>query len=73
MLAETFVVTATTTAMIMFILFGAFVLQFVLGFLGIPTAVSNWIAGLGAVEGAGRDADLPWSISSSAPSWKSCR
>jgi C4-dicarboxylate transporter, DctM subunit len=47
MLAETFVVTATTTAMIMFILFGAFVLQFVLGFLGIPTAVSNWIAGLG--------------------------
>ena len=47
MLAETFIVTATTTAMIMFILFGAFVLQFVLGFLGIPTAVSNWIAGLG--------------------------
>jgi C4-dicarboxylate transporter, DctM subunit len=47
MLAEAFIVTATTTAMIMFILFGAFVLQFVLGFLGIPTAVSNWIAGLG--------------------------
>lgn len=47
MLTEAFVVTATTTAMIMFILFGAFVLQFVLGFLGIPTAVSSWIAGLG--------------------------
>ncbi len=47
MLSETFMVTATTTAMIMFILFGAFVLQFILGFLGIPAAVSNWIAGLG--------------------------
>ena len=47
MLAESFIVTATTTAMIMFILFGAFVLQFVLGFLGIPPAVSSWIAGLG--------------------------
>ena len=41
------VVAVTTTAMIMFILFGAFVLQFVLGFLGIPAAVSNWIASLG--------------------------
>ena len=47
MLSETFTVTATTTAMIMFILFGAFVLQFILGFLGIPAAMSAWIAGLG--------------------------
>jgi tripartite ATP-independent transporter DctM subunit len=47
MLKESLVVTSTTTAMIMFILVGAFVLQFVLAFLGIPAALSRWITELG--------------------------
>jgi tripartite ATP-independent transporter DctM subunit len=46
-LREALVVTSTTTAMIMFILIGAFVLQFVLAFLGIPSALSRWITELG--------------------------
>jgi tripartite ATP-independent transporter DctM subunit len=46
-LREALIVTSTTTAMIMFILVGAFVLQFVLAFLGIPSALSRWITELG--------------------------
>lgn len=46
-LREALTVTAATTAMIIFILIGAFVLQFVLAFLGIPAAMSNWIVSLG--------------------------
>jgi C4-dicarboxylate transporter, DctM subunit len=47
MLGDALRVTAGTTAMIFFILIGAFVLQFVLAFLGIPAAMSRWIIGLG--------------------------
>lgn len=47
MLKESLVVTSTTTAMIMFILIGAFVLQFILAFLGLPAALSRWITELG--------------------------
>lgn len=47
MLRESFMVTATTTAMILFILIGAFILQFVLAFLGIPAAMSRLIMGMG--------------------------
>jgi TRAP-type C4-dicarboxylate transport system permease large subunit len=43
MLRETFLATAGTTAMIIFILIGAFVLQFVLAFLGLPGLVSRWV------------------------------
>ena len=46
-LREALVVTSTTTAMIMFILVGAFVLQFILAFLGVPSALSRWITELG--------------------------
>jgi tripartite ATP-independent transporter DctM subunit len=47
MLRETFLATAGTTAMIMFILLGAFILQFVLALLGVPAALTQWVAGLG--------------------------
>ena len=40
-LRATFLATATTTGMIMFILVGAFVLQFVVSFLGIPAALTR--------------------------------
>lgn len=43
MLRETFLATAGTTAMILFILIGAFVLQFVLAFLGLPAKISKWV------------------------------
>jgi tripartite ATP-independent transporter DctM subunit len=43
MLRETFLASAGTTAMILFILIGAFVLQFVLAFLGLPAKISNWV------------------------------
>lgn len=46
-LREALIVTSTTTAMIMFILVGAFILQFILAFLGIPAALSRWITELG--------------------------
>jgi len=46
MLRDTFLATAGTTSMIMFILIGAFVLQFVLAFLGLPAMISNWVIGL---------------------------
>ena len=47
MLRETFQAAAGTTAMIMFILIGAFVLQFVLAFLGLPAALSRFVIGMG--------------------------
>ena len=52
MLRDTFLSTAGTTSMIMFILIGAFVLQFVLAFLGLPAALSKAVIamGLGPVE-----------------------
>lgn len=46
MLRDTFLATAGTTAMILFILIGAFVLQFVLAFLGIPAKISKWVIDL---------------------------
>lgn len=46
MLRETFLAAAGTTAMILFILIGAFVLQFVLAFLGIPARISKWVIDL---------------------------
>jgi tripartite ATP-independent transporter DctM subunit len=47
MLRETFLATAGTTAMIMFILIGAFVLQFVLALLGLPAALAKWVVDMG--------------------------
>ena len=46
MLRESFLATAMTTGMIMFILVGAFVLQFVVSFLGIPPAITQMVIGL---------------------------
>lgn len=46
MLRETFLAAAGTTAMILFILIGAFVLQFVLAFLGLPAKISKWVIDL---------------------------
>jgi C4-dicarboxylate transporter, DctM subunit len=46
MLREVFLASAGTTAMILFILIGAFVLQFILAFLGLPAMVSNWVISL---------------------------
>lgn len=46
MLRDTFLATAGTTAMILFILIGAFVLQFILAFLGLPSMISNWVIGM---------------------------
>jgi C4-dicarboxylate transporter DctM subunit len=47
MLRETFLATAGTTSMIMFILIGAFVLQFVLAFLGLPALMSRFVIDMG--------------------------
>jgi C4-dicarboxylate transporter DctM subunit len=46
MLRETLLASATTSAMIMFILIGAFLLQFVISFLGVPLAIARLIAEL---------------------------
>jgi C4-dicarboxylate transporter DctM subunit len=46
MLRLTALASAGTTAMILFILIGAFVLQFILAFLGLPALISNWVIGL---------------------------
>ena len=46
MLRETLLASATTSAMIMFILIGAFLLQFVMSFLGVPLAIAQLIAEL---------------------------
>jgi tripartite ATP-independent transporter DctM subunit len=45
-LRAAFLATATTTGMIMFILVAAFVLQFVVSFLGIPTAVTRAVVAM---------------------------
>lgn len=50
MLNDCFMSTAATTGMVMFILVGAFLLQFVLAFTGVPAAVSNYVTGLGLSE-----------------------
>jgi C4-dicarboxylate transporter DctM subunit len=47
MLGETFRATAATTGMVIFILIGAFLLQFVLSFVGLSLALSNWVVGMG--------------------------
>lgn len=47
MLREVFVNTATTTAMVLFILIGAFLLQFILSMSGIPSSLSKWVINLG--------------------------
>lgn len=47
MLRDVFINTATTTGMVLFILIGAFLLQFVLSMSGIPTALSKWTISLG--------------------------
>jgi len=52
MLRDTFLAAAGTTAMIMLVLIGAFILQFVLAMLGIPGAIAKWVIelGLGPME-----------------------
>lgn len=47
MLRDVFVNTATTTGMVLFILIGAFLLQFILSMSGIPSALSKWTISLG--------------------------
>ncbi|MEZ2722038.1 TRAP transporter large permease [Paenalcaligenes hominis] len=47
MLCDVFVNTATTTAMVLFILIGAFLLQFILSMSGIPSSLSKWVISLG--------------------------
>lgn len=47
MLHETFTATLRTTAMVMFIIVGAFFLNFVIGLIGLPQAVSAWVGDLG--------------------------
>jgi TRAP-type C4-dicarboxylate transport system permease large subunit len=46
MLSETFLATAATTSMIIMILIGAFLLQFVVSFLGLPSALSRWVVSM---------------------------
>jgi tripartite ATP-independent transporter DctM subunit len=43
MLRSTFLSTASTSSMIMLILMGASILQFVVSYLGIPTAMTSWV------------------------------
>lgn len=50
MLRETFRATAATTGMVLLVLSGAFVLQFVLSLAGVPMLVSKWIVSLGLSE-----------------------
>ncbi|WP_416138932.1 TRAP transporter large permease [Halomonas sp. HK25] len=47
MLSETFVSTAVTSCMVILIVVAAFLLQFVLSFVGIPAAISAWVTALG--------------------------
>ncbi|MBB6469107.1 tripartite ATP-independent transporter DctM subunit [Aminobacter lissarensis] len=47
MISSAILATAATTSMIVFILIGAFSLQFVITYLGLPAALSNWVTGLG--------------------------
>jgi tripartite ATP-independent transporter DctM subunit len=50
MLREVFISTAHTTGMVIFILIGAFLLQSMLAFLGLPGAVSQWVVSLGLTD-----------------------
>ncbi len=50
MLEEAFLATASTTAMILFVLTAAFLLQFILGFVGVPRALSQWVLSFGLSE-----------------------
>jgi len=50
MLRETFRATAATTGMVLLVLAGAFLLQFILSLAGVPMLVSKWIVGLGLSE-----------------------
>ncbi|WP_417600125.1 TRAP transporter large permease [Pararhodobacter oceanensis] len=50
MLQETFLATSTTTAMLMFVLAAAFLLQFILGFVGLPRALSQWVLSFGLTQ-----------------------
>jgi tripartite ATP-independent transporter DctM subunit len=47
MLHEAFSATLRTTAMVMLVILSAFILNFVLGFLGIPQTIALWIEDLG--------------------------
>lgn len=47
MLHQSFLSMARTTAMILLIIVAAFFLNFVIGVLGIPTTLSNWVADIG--------------------------
>jgi C4-dicarboxylate transporter DctM subunit len=51
MLHECFVTTVAVTAMIMLIAAAAFFLNFVLGLMGVPQALSSFVSGLGASQG----------------------
>lgn len=52
MLRETLMVSSSTTALILFIMIGAFLLQFVMAFLGLPELLGRWVVeqGFTAVE-----------------------
>lgn len=50
MLRETFRATAATTGMVLLVLAGAFLLQFILSLAGVPMLVSKWIVSLGLSE-----------------------
>ena len=50
MLRDTFLSTASSTGMVMFILIGAFLLQNVLALLGLPIMMSRWVIGLGLTQ-----------------------
>ncbi|WP_372966617.1 TRAP transporter large permease [Marinobacter sp.] len=47
MLHESFLSMARTTAMIMLIIAAAFFMNYIVGILGIPSTLTNWVAGLG--------------------------
>lgn len=47
MLHECFLSTARTTAMLMLIIIGAYFMNYVVGILGIPSALSRWVSDLG--------------------------
>lgn len=48
MLHESFLAATRTTAMVLLIILGAFFLNYVVGILGVPQAVSGYVAALGA-------------------------
>ena len=50
MLKQTFMSTGTSTAMVIFILIGAFLLQNILALLGLPMMMSRWVISLGLTQ-----------------------